>query len=94
MATPCCSLDCQNVPHSLSHVLGVQVIAQRQGHHTNLDHLMGILGAWVRIRGGGGGGSVEPLDLVLDTLNWSTEANIAHRREADNRDPQIVAGNP
>ena len=24
MATPCCSLDCQNAPHSLSNVLGLQ----------------------------------------------------------------------
>ena len=64
MATPCCSLDCQNVPHSLSHVLGVQVIAPRQGHHKNLDHLMGILGTCLRIRGRGGGVPVEPLIWV------------------------------
>ena len=60
MATPCCSLHCQNDPHSLSYVLGVQVIAPRQGHHTNLNHLMGILGTCLRIRGRGGV-SVEPL---------------------------------
>ena len=44
MVTPCGSLHCQNVPHSLSYVLGVQVVAPRQGHHTNLGHLMGTLG--------------------------------------------------
>ena len=60
MATLCCFLDCQNVPHSLSNVLGVQVISPRQGHHTNLDHLMGILGTWLGIFFWGGG-SLEPL---------------------------------
>ena len=77
MATPCCSLDCQNVPHSLSHVLGVQVIAPRQGHHTNLDHLMG--GPGDMAQDSGGGGFCRALDLVHETLNWSTEANIAQR---------------
>ena len=50
---PCCSVHCQNVPHSLSYVLGVQVVAPRQGHHTNLGHLMGTLGT-SGIGGGGG----------------------------------------
>ena len=72
MATPCCSLNCQNVPHSLPHVLGVQVIAPRQGHHTNLDHLMGILGACLRIRGRGGGLCRAP-DLVHDTLKHGSK---------------------
>ena len=37
-----CFLDHQDIPHSLSNILGVRVIAQRQGHHTNLDHLRGV----------------------------------------------------
>ena len=63
MATPCCSLHCQNVPHSLSYLLGVQVVAPRLGHHTNLGHLMGTLGT--SGIGGGGGVSVEPLTSFM-----------------------------
>ena len=91
MVTLYCSLGCQNVPHSLSNVLGVQLIAPRQGHHTNLDHVMGILGTRHGILGGGFSGAP---DLVHDTLNWSTEANIAQRPHADNRDPRMSAGDP
>ena len=71
MATPCCSLHCQIVPHSLSYVLGVQVIAPKQGHHTNLDHLMGILGT--SGIGGGGGGFCRAPDLVHDTLKHGSK---------------------
>ena len=68
------SLDRQNIPHSLSNILGVQVIAPRQGHHTNLDHLRGILVTRHGILGGVVDGAPG---LFHDTLNWSTEANIA-----------------
>ena len=64
MATPCCSLHCQNVAHILSYVLGVQVIAPRQGHHTNLDHPMGILATCLRNRGRQGV-YVEPLSWFM-----------------------------
>ena len=48
-----CSLDHQNIPHSLSNILWVRIIAQGQGHHTNLDHLWGILVTPHGIFGGG-----------------------------------------
>ena len=76
-----CSLDHQNIPHWLSNILGVRVVAQRQVHHTSMNHLMGIV---VTRHGILGGGVVYgALDLFHDTLNCSTDANIAQR-------PQVV----
>ena len=89
-----CSWDHEKIPDSPSNILGVRVIAQRQGHHTKLDHLRGIL---VHVAGShvaGWGGVRGALDLFHDTLKCSTEANIAQKPQAVHRDPQMSPGDP